>query len=126
MDSTDESIDVDALQAKAEAGDVEAQYEMGWRHALGMGAPLDDDLAVEWLQRAAEAGHMLAQNNLGARYFSGDGVEENLQQAYRFFYLAAEQGDRKAGKNLDAIAKKLSVPELEACRANAALSSRRI
>ena len=52
--------------------------------------------------------------------------EEHLQQAYRFFYLAAEQGDRKAGKNLDAIAKKLSVPELEACRANAALSSRRI
>ena len=80
MDSTEESIDVDALQAKAEAG------------------------------------HMLAQNNLGARYFSGDGVEENLQQAYRFFYLAANQGDRKAGKNLDAIAKKLSEPELEACR----------
>ena len=112
----DTAFDLAALKAKAEEGDIEAQYEMGWRHALGMGAPLDDDLAVEWLQRAAEAGHMLAQNNLGARFFTGDGVEENLQQAYRFFYLAANQGDRKAGKNLDAIAKKLSESELEVCR----------
>ena len=117
MDSTDESIDVDALETKAEGGNIEAQYEMGWRHALGMGAPLDDDLAVEWLQRAAEAGHMLAQNNLGARFFTGDGVEENLQQAYRFFYLAANQGDRKAGKNLDSITRQLTEGDLEALRA---------
>jgi len=117
MEPEPESIDLPALEAKAEGGDLEAQYEMGWRHALGMGVDLDDDIAVDWLQRAAEQGHMLAQNNMGARHYTGDGVEEDIQQAYRYFYLAAEQGDRKAGKNLDAIARKLSEPELEACRA---------
>jgi len=117
MEPEPESIDLPALEAKAQGGHMEAQYEMGWRHALGMGVDLDDDIAVDWLQRAAEQGHMLAQNNMGARHYTGDGVEEDIQQAYRYFYLAAEQGDRKAGKNLDAIARKLSEPELEACRA---------
>ena len=103
--------------AKAEAGDVEAQYELGWRHALGMEVELDDDVAVEWLQQAAAAGHMLAQNNLGARHFSGDGVEQDLLQAYRFFFQAANQGDRKAGKNLDAVARQLSEADLDSLRA---------
>jgi len=116
MDSDDESIDLDALKTKAEDGDLESQYEMGWRHALGMGAELDDDVAVEWLKVAADAGHMLAQNNMGARYYSGDGVEQDLKAAYRHFYLAANQGDRKAGKNLDVIAKKLSEADLAECR----------
>lgn len=113
----EEEFNLETLAAKAEGGDVEAQYEMGWRHALGMEVELDDDVAVEWLQRAAAAGHMLAQNNLGARYFSGDGVEQDLHEAYRCFFRAANQGDRKAGKNLDAVARQISEADLEALRA---------
>ncbi len=104
------------LHKRAQSGDVEAQYELGWRHALGLDAPLDDETAIEWIKRAADNGHMLAQNNLGARYFSGDGVEEDLQAAYRYFFLAAHQGDRKASKNLDALARRLPPDVLEACR----------
>ena len=117
MEKNEETFSLDALAAKAEAGDVEAQYELGWRHALGMEVELDDDVAVEWLQQAAAAGHMLAQNNLGARHFSGDGVEQDLLQAYRFFFQAANQGDRKAGKNLDAVARQLSEADLDSLRA---------
>ena len=117
MEENEETFSLDALTAKAEAGDVEAQYELGWRHALGMEVELDDDVAVEWLQQAAAAGHMLAQNNLGARHFSGDGVEQDLLQAYRFFFQAANQGDRKAGKNLDAVARQLSEADLDSLRA---------
>ena len=117
MEETEGNFSLDALAAKAEAGDVEAQYELGWRHALGMEVKLDDDVAVEWLQQAAAAGHMLAQNNLGARHFSGDGVEQDLLQAYRFFFQAANQGDRKAGKNLDAVARQLSEADLDSLRA---------
>ena len=36
--SEDAPFDLEKLEAKATAGDVEAQYEMGWRHALGMEA----------------------------------------------------------------------------------------
>ena len=109
--------EIETLQAQAEAGEVDAQYEMGWRHALGMEAPMDDEVALRWLKTAADNGHMLAQNNLGARYYMGDGVDRDLKQAYRYFFLAASQGDRKAGKNLDVIAKKLSDKELNECRA---------
>ena len=113
----DTEFNLATLEAKAEKGDLEAQYEMGWRHAIGMDVELDDDIAVEWLQRAAAAGHSLAQNNLGARYYTGDGVDQNFKQAYRYFYKAANQGDRKAGKNLDSITRQLTEEDLEALRA---------
>ena len=113
----DTEFNLATLEAKAEKGDLEAQYEMGWRHAIGMDVELDDDAAVEWLQRAAAAGHSLAQNNMGARYYSGDGVDLDLKQAYRCFFKAANQGDRKAGKNLDSITRQLTEEDLEALRA---------
>ena len=113
----DTEFNLAALEAKAEEGDLEAQYEMGWRHAIGMDVELDDDVAVEWLHRAAESGHSLAQNNLGARYYSGDGVDLDLKQAYRHFFKAANQGDRKAGKNLDSVTRQLTEEDLEALRA---------
>ena len=103
---------IDALRARAEAGEAEAQYEMGWRQAIGMGLALDDAAAVRWLRSAAGQGHSLAQNNLGARYLSGDGVARNLVEAWLWFSRAAEQGDRKAGKNRDSVAQNLSEAEL--------------
>ena len=113
----DTAFDLATLKAKAEEGNMEAQYEMSTRHAIGMDVELDDDIAVEWLEKAAAAGHSLAQNNLGARYYTGDGVDQNLKQAYRYFYKAANQGDRKAGKNLDSITRQLTEEDLEALRA---------
>ena len=77
----DTEFNLATLEARAEEGDLEAQYEMGWRHAIGMDVELDDDAAVEWLQRAAAAGHSLAQNNMGARYYSGDGVDQDCNGA---------------------------------------------
>jgi TPR repeat protein len=113
----DTEFNLATLEAKAEEGNLEAQYEMGWRHAIGMDVELDDDTAVEWLQRAAAAGHSLAQNNMGARYYSGDGVDQDLKQAYRCFFWAANQGDRKAGKNLDSVTQQLTEEDLDALRA---------
>ena len=112
----DTAFDLAALEAKAGEGDIEAQYEMSTRHAIGLDVELDDDIDVEWLEKAAAAGHSLAQNNLGARYYTGDGVDQDLKQAYRYFYKAANQGDRKAGKNLDSITRQLTEEDLEALR----------
>lgn len=115
MSDTDQNP-LAGLFAKAEAGDVEAQYELGWRHALGSGFELDDELALHWLRRAAENGHALAQNNLGARYVAGEGVPRNLVEAWRWFHLAAEKGDRKAGKNRDSIAAEMTPEQLAEAR----------
>ena len=106
MEISDETLE--NLQAKAQQGDLDAQYELGWRHAIGMGAELDDALALDWLKKAAEGGHALAQNNLGARYYSGDGLEVDILAAYLWFYRAAAQHDRRAAKNRDSVFRQLS------------------
>lgn len=103
---------VASLESRAEAADLEAQYELGWRSALGAGLPLDDEVAVDWLVKAASNGHALAQNNLGARCRSGDGVPKDLVEAFKWFSLAAARGDRKAGKNRDSVATELNAEQL--------------
>ncbi|MDA7618233.1 sel1 repeat family protein [Verrucomicrobia bacterium] len=105
MELSEEQIE--AIRSKAEEGDRDAQYELGWRQAIGMGMELDDAAALVWLIKSAEQGHPLAQNNLGARYYSGDGVEQDSMKAYLWFYRAAAQNDRKAAKNRDAVFRQL-------------------
>lgn len=107
----------EALRIRAKNGDSEAQYEMGWRRAIGMGLAPNDSEALRWLRSAAEQGHRLAQNNLGARYATGDGVERDAVEAYFWFSQAAEQGDRKAAKNRDSVAKEMSEEQLTAAKA---------
>ena len=114
MELSEEQIE--AIRMKAEEGDRDAQFELGWRHAIGMGLELDDDVSVEWISKAAEQGHPLAQNNLGARYYSGDGVELDILQAYIWFYRAAAQNDRKAAKNRDAVFRQLTEDQKEKAR----------
>jgi uncharacterized protein len=121
MSDVDESL-LATLRTKADAGDVEAQYELGWRHALGSSAPLDDEEAVKWLRVAADNGHKLAQNNLGARHVAGDGVPRDLGEAWRLFYLAEQQGDRKAGKNRWSIEQEMSPEQLTAAKAQAGIA----
>jgi TPR repeat protein len=42
---------IDALRARAEAGDTEAQYDLGVRYANGDGVPQNDAEAVRWYRR---------------------------------------------------------------------------
>ncbi len=111
MELTEEQVA--ALKSKAESEDADAQYEMGWRHAIGMGLAFDDGEALRWLRLAADQGHQLAQNNLGARYATGDGVERDIVLAYVWFSKAADQGDRKAGKNRDSMAKEMTETQMQ-------------
>ena len=108
---------VEALKNRAAAEDADAQYEMGWRHAIGMGLDFDDSEALRWLRLAAEQGHQLAQNNLGARYATGDGVEREIVTAYVWFSKAAAQGDRKAGKNRDSMAREMTEEQMKEAQA---------
>ncbi len=121
-DEEEDPLNEERLQGlfgKADGGDVEAQYELGWRHAVGSGFEMDDDEALKWVRMAAENGHRLAQNNLGARHVSGDGVEKDLVEAYVWFYRAATQGDRKAGKNCDSVARQMPPEQLAIARQRA-------
>src|SRR5437764_1226264 len=118
--SEEEAKLMEGLRSKAEIGDLEAQYEMGWRSAIGMGLPENESLAIHYLRKAAEGGHLLAQNNLGARHVSGEGAPVDLIEAYKWFTLALRQGDRKAGKNRDSVAAQLTPEQMDAAEKMAA------
>ena len=64
----------DELRAKAEQGDVQAQYNLGIMYETGRGGPQDEAEAVRWYRLAAERGLADAQVNLGNSYSNGLGV----------------------------------------------------
>ena len=80
------------LQALANQGDAEAQYELALMYAKGRGVPQDFTKAAGWYRKAAEQGDAKAQHNLGCCYELGKGVRKNLTKAVAWFRKAAEQG----------------------------------
>jgi TPR repeat protein len=84
----------------AEAGDVQAQYYLGYMYDHGLGVPQDYAEAVRWFRLAADQGNVRAQTNLGIMYKNGDGVPQDFAEAVRLYRLAADQGDPDAQFNL--------------------------
>lgn len=79
----------DAVRKKAEAGDANAQTELGatlWREGKF-------EEALKWYEKAAAQGQVKAQHSLGVMYVFGQGVEQNYETAIQWFTKAAEQGD---------------------------------
>jgi TPR repeat protein len=85
--------DFEAAKARAEAGDVQSQYELGVMYRNGEGVAQNDQEAVKWYRLAAEQGNVLSQNLLGLQYLAGGmGVVQNYKDALNWFILAAKQG----------------------------------
>jgi len=102
-----------AIRVKANAGDAEAQNNLGYVYADGRGVPQDDAQAVSWFRQAAEQGHADAQNNLGWMYDSGQGVPQDDAQAVSWYRQAAEQGDAGAQSILDRMSRYRSPSSVE-------------
>jgi TPR repeat protein len=88
------------LLAKAEAGDVKAQNELGEVFQLGkQGVTRNPVAAVQWFRQAAEQNLAAAQSNLGVCYERGVGVTKDEVEAYKWNLLATAQGDSKGKRN---------------------------
>ena len=81
---------LDDLRQKAEAGDAEAQYNLGRTYYLGNGVPKDLTEAVKWYSRAAEQGFAPAQVNLGNMYSRGEGAPKDDTKAVKWIRKAAD------------------------------------
>ncbi len=79
------------IRSRANAGQADAQNELGLRYNEGRGLPQNFALAKDWFQKAADQGHAGAQVNLGTLYFLGQGAPESDQMALSWFRRAAEQ-----------------------------------
>ena len=90
----------DDLRKKAEQGEAEAQFWLGWKYLEGEGVAKDVAEAVKWFRKAADRGHVDAQSTLGVMYASGEGVTKDATEAVKWFRKAAVQGDLDAQRIL--------------------------
>jgi len=108
----------------AEAGDVDAQYEVGIMYLKGQGVAQDRAKAINWLEKAAkngneqaasklgrihekeekfkqsqseaESGDLKAQYEIAMMYLKGRGVDKNGKLGKQWLTKAAEKNDAKA------------------------------
>ena len=84
--------ELNALQAKAQAGDAEAQFQMGEAYRAGKGVTADIETAIMWYRRATASGHIRASEELGFALFAhGD-----RREAMPYIEKAAARGEARA------------------------------
>jgi hypothetical protein len=76
----------------AEAGDADAQFNLGQAYRLGKGVPINLSAAQTWFERAATSGHLDAQTTLGLLLFQNGNQAEGI----KWLRKAAEQGEPRA------------------------------
>jgi len=86
----------EAWRPLAEAGDVNAQYNLATLYVRGLGVPEDTVEAMKWYRRAAEQGSADAQTKVGAMFGTGLGTGQDHHQAVEWFQRAANQGHAAA------------------------------
>jgi len=95
------SKNFDELKARADAGDVEAQLDLGYTYLYGVnGTNIDYKQALTYYEMAAKQNNAVAYNNLGSLYFSGIGTDVDYPKAVHFFEEAAKLGSSDAAVNL--------------------------
>lgn len=87
-----QNTNIATLKAKANNGDVVAQFNLGNAYSDGEGVEQSHSQAVYWYRKAAEQGYAKAQFMLGYAYFEGKGVEQSKSQAVYWWKKLAEQG----------------------------------
>lgn len=70
---------------KAQAGDPQAQNNVGEIYGKGLGTAPDYELAHVWYKKAALQGNSKAQTNLGYLYEKGLGVKQNKATAMEWY-----------------------------------------
>jgi len=89
-----------ALEARAEAGDRESQYDIAQRSLSGDGVLLDRQRARKLMNQAAANRHPDANYILGIWAQTGEFESENYEVAARYYETAAELGHAKSMLNL--------------------------
>ena len=94
------ALPITVLRELAEAGDAEAQTELGERYEHGRDVEQDYGTAVSWFRRAADQGYAPGQAALGWMYDAGQGVAQDDVEAARWHRRAAQQGNARGQNNL--------------------------
>ncbi len=88
------------LQRKADAGDADAQAELGVRFRLGTGVDQDHSEALKWLRLSAAQKNPQGQFNLALMLETGLGTAVDESEAVKLYRQAADKGHMCAQNNL--------------------------
>lgn len=83
------------LQA-AEAGNAEAQFDIGYAYYTGEGTERDYTTAAMWFKRSAKQKFAKALYNLAYCYMNGRGVPRDYEKAYHLLLESAETNYKRA------------------------------
>ncbi|MBT7531518.1 MAG: sel1 repeat family protein, partial [Gammaproteobacteria bacterium] len=78
----------------------DAQNNLGFSYAHGLGVKQNWGEAIQWYSRAADQGHALAQANLGSCYGAGEGVPQDWAESTKWYQRSAAQGFALGQSNL--------------------------
>ena len=102
----------EAMEAKADKGDAQSQFELGLNLYHGDGIVSDKKKAAERFTQAAEQGHLGASALLGRMYLNGDTVTKDLVQGYRLLERAASRGSTLARADISEAPKTMTPAQL--------------
>ena len=92
------------LEQRAEAGDAEEQYNLGFMLiSRKVGSEKDFKEAAKWFRKSAEQGDANAQKELGVMYDFGIGIDKDLKEAAKWYRKAADQGHAIAQTRLGSL-----------------------
>lgn len=103
--------------AKAKAGDVEAQYQLGRMYFEGNGVDQSERKGEFWVRKAAEHGHPIAQTDMGLMYANGIVVRKNMIEADKWLTLAAKQGHGPGIRAMKDLEETLTREQIEKAKA---------
>ncbi len=91
------------LKASADAGNMGAQYYLGYMYDQGIFVQKDVRAALDLYRKSADQGFADAQNVMGLAYWKGIGVPKDLAVARDWFQKAVDNGSKEASSNLAAL-----------------------
>lgn len=85
------------MTQKAERGDTESMYLLGWYYLSGTGGvEKNEAMAFQWTERAHLAGDVKGTSVLGSMYLVGAGTTKDIKKAVTCLKSAASQCDLAA------------------------------
>lgn len=82
-------LSADPVRQRAEAGDLNAQWQLSQLHREGKGMPKNEAEALAWAHRAADGGHPEAMDFVGSAFLRGSLIQRQPVIALGYFKAAA-------------------------------------
>ena len=99
------------LKSAADAGDSDAEVNLGYMYARGQVVPMNQATALALYRRSAAQGNGEGMNAIAYKYMTGSGVPVDFDAALEWFCRAIEKGDPRAMNNLASLhAQGIGVP----------------